>query len=89
MAIIFLREKRIKYLVSILLIILLLGILVIIWQVFLAKPISSPLIIVKAPTIEIDFKVLTDPLLEGLVPFEKIPAPEGTIGRGNPFVPYK
>lgn len=88
MAITFFKGKREKQLAAVLLVILLFGVLFVIWQFFLAKPPPLSLPISKPSLIEIDFELLKSPLLENLIPFEKIPPLEEAIGRENPFVPY-
>ena len=84
----FIEPKRRQQYLILLLIVVVLGILFLIWNYFLSKPlppISPP---VPPSEIKINFEILKSPLLEELEPFEKIPPFEKTIGRENPFIPY-
>jgi hypothetical protein len=94
MAITFLQEKKKqKYLIYIFILIIVATFLIL-WLGFFRKPQITPEIV--APTgvseswqkIEIDFKILENPLFQSLKDFEKIPPLEGAVGRENPFIPF-
>jgi len=91
MAITLLEEKKSKnYLIIILGIIIFLAIFIFVWRGFLIKPEGvSPSIIQKPPEIKINFEILNSSVLKELEPFEEIKPTEETIGRENPFLPYK
>lgn len=94
MAITFLQEKKKqKYLIYILIAIIF-AIFFTLWLGFFKKPQITPEEL--APTevskswqkIEINFKILENPLFQDLKDFEKIPNFEGEVGRENPFIPF-
>ena len=51
----------------------------------ISPPPSSP---AQPKSVEINFRVLEDPLLKDLQSFEEISPFKREIGRGNPFLPY-
>ena len=94
MAITFLQEKKKqKYLIYILIMVFF-AIFLTLWLGFFRKTQIIPEEL--APTevskswqkIEINFKILEDPLFQDLKDFEKIPEFEGKVGRENPFIPF-
>lgn len=91
MAITFLeKRKRLRYLFSVLAIIILIAIIVI-WRGFFVKEpedVLPPIEKKSVKKIEIDFQTLKKPFLEELQPLEAIPSFEGEVGRENPFIPY-
>lgn len=94
MAITFLQEKKKqKYLIYVLIMVFF-AIFLTIWFGYFRKPPIIPEEIAPTETakswqkIEINFKILEDPLFQDLKAFEKIPAFEGEVGRENPFIPF-
>jgi len=79
------KDKSAKYLI--------LGIIVIFLAVlfkevlFKEKPLPVPEPFEISPRVEIDVKVLEDPEIKKLSPFNRLSFPKET-GRENPFVPY-
>jgi len=88
MAITFIEPKRKQQYLILLLIMIILGVLFLIWNYFLAKPPSATLKPTLPSEIKINFEILKNPILEELQLFEKISPLEEGIGRENPFVPY-
>ena len=92
MAITYIEQgKKQKKLIYVLIIVLLITGFVL-WQGVLKKPLSK-IREIKGPAaefkkIEIDFKVLENPILKELQPFEGILPFGEKIGRENPFLPY-
>jgi hypothetical protein len=87
------QRKRQKYLIP-LLIVIILSIGLVLWKGFITKeelptiP-EIPEIVIPTKKIEIDFRVLENPLLEELQPFEEISPLEQEPGREHPFFPYE
>lgn len=80
------RERK-KYLSWVFVIVILAGAL---WfsRGFLIKPIPSlPSKPVKK-TVEMNFKIFSNPAFQALQPFEEILPFEEELGRENPFLPY-
>lgn len=98
MAIIFReKEKRQRYLILVLIILALLILALIWYELIKKKPIEKAVEVDRFPKIEINWKLLEDPRLEklqpfeGIKPFEEVIAGEKIIekiGRENPFSPY-
>lgn len=99
MAITFLEERKIqrRYILIFLLLILITAGLV--WRGLFIKeqPVLPVKVLKPAKKVELDFKVLENPLLRELQPFEEIKTyeeevSEGAViervGRENPFLPY-
>jgi hypothetical protein len=98
MAITFLEKRKIQRRYIIIFAILILVTALVIWQGFFVK--EKPVFlgeVTKLKKVEIDFKILENPILKELQPFEEIEPfreviVEGQIiekiGRENPFVPY-
>lgn len=90
MAITFLeKRKKLQQLIMILAVVILITSFVL-WQGFVKKEpsiIEEPFI--RQPKkVEINFKILKDPIFEELESFEEIPSFEEEIGREDPFIPY-
>lgn len=83
------KRRRLKYLFSVLVILILITVLIL-WRGFFAKekPVLPPIKTEPVKKIEIDDKILKHPLLEKLQLLETIPPFEGEVGRENPFLPY-
>lgn len=79
--------KRQKYL-TLLLIVVILGIVFLIWNYFLAKPQPPSFKPLPPPEIKINFEILKSPILDELQLFKEISPFEEEIGRENPFIPY-
>ncbi|PJB99228.1 MAG: hypothetical protein CO077_02850 [Candidatus Nealsonbacteria bacterium CG_4_9_14_0_8_um_filter_35_12] len=88
MPIAFIEPKRRQQYLILLLIVVVLGILFLVWNYFLAKPLPPVFPPVPPSEIKINFEILKNPILEKLQPFEKIPPFEEKPGRENPFTPY-
>ena len=99
MAITFLEERKVqrRYILIFLLIILIT--VWVVWRGLFVKeqPVSPAGVLKPAKKVEIDFKILDNPTLQGLRPFEEIKTYGEEIsggeaiekvGRENPFVPY-
>ncbi len=85
----FLQQKKKTRYLTFVLIVLILAILFTFYFGFFKKTFSTiKLEPVKPPEIVINFKVLDNPILKELEPFEKIRAFEGEVGRENPFIKY-
>lgn len=83
------KQKRLKYLVVILIIVFVAALFVFSKSFFVKELADPSLITFKPKTIKINFDVLKDPFLEELQVFEEISYPEEMkIGRENPFIPY-
>lgn len=84
------EEKKQKYLIFILFVIIL-AIVIVLGQNFWTKSKTfegiSP-VILKPSKIEINFELLKSQTLKELQPFGEIKPFEGKIGRDNPFTPY-
>jgi Na+/melibiose symporter-like transporter len=88
MVIVLPKSKRRQQYLILLLIVIIFGISFLVWNYFLAKP--APLVFqpTPPPEIKINFEILKSPILEQLVPYEKISPFQEEIGRENPFTPY-
>jgi len=99
MAITFLEERKVqrRYILIFLLVILITGWVV--WRGLFTKeqPVSPAGVLKQVKKVEIDFKILENPILQELQPFEEIKTYEEEIsggeaiekvGRENPFTPY-
>lgn len=100
MAITFLEERKVqrRYILIFLLVILITGWVV--WRGLFVKEQQQVFpagVLKQVKKVEIDFKILENPILQGLQPFEEIKTYEeeisggevtGKVGRENPFAPY-
>ena len=84
------KRKRLKYLFSILAIIVFIGILIILVPKLspTIEPMISPEIETPIKKINIDFEVLEHKLFETLLPFPEIKPIEKEVGRKNPDSPF-
>lgn len=78
------ESKIFKYLIVIL---SLIAVLIVIKVVFFAAEKPQLTEVLEQKSIKINFTALENPLLQKLIPLEKIYLPE-KIGRQNPFAPY-
>lgn len=88
MALAFIGPKKRKIYLVVILIAVIFGIIFLVWNYFLAKPLPVILEPTPPPEIRINFEVLKSPILEQLEPFEVISHFVGEVGRENPFIPY-
>ena len=84
----FIEPKRKKQYLLLLLGAIIVGILFLVWNYFLAKPTLPVFQPTPPPEIKINLEILKNPILEQLEPFETISPFEGEVGRENPFLPY-
>lgn len=84
------KRKRLKYLFSILAVIVFISILVILVPKLspTIEPVISPEIEVPIKKININFQVLEHSLFEKLITFPEIEPIEEGVGRENPFIFY-
>lgn len=90
MAITFIQQKKKqKYLLIILAVLIAISLLVI-WQMFLAKPEPAPVSkALEKPEVKINFDAFKNPIFNKLTPFEPITPFDEEAGRDNPFSPYQ
>jgi len=84
------KRKRLKYLFSILAVIVFIGIVILLIPKISPKikEMALPEIDVPIQKIEIDFQVLDHDLFGKLIPFPEIEPIEKEVGRENPFIFY-